>query len=85
MRDRVVLHVVEQQAGLEQDEILGVRFDEINRRTAAVLTRVGIGIVAVGEEDDLHVQSFFEDQIDPAQRGLDARRVAVVQDGDVLV
>ena len=49
-----------------------------------MLPGVGVRVVAVGDEDHLHVHAFLQDQVDAAEGGVDAGRVAVVHDGDVL-
>ena len=49
----------------------------------AMALGVGVGVVAIGEEDDADVHAFGEEEVDGTEGGLDASGVAVVEDGDV--
>jgi len=79
---RVVAHVLHQQGGLEDEEVLCVAREVIADLAAAVFLGVAVRILALGEGDDLHVEALLQDEVDAAQAGLHARRIAIVEDGD---
>ncbi len=43
-----------------------------------------IGVLGLGQQHDAHVHALLEDHVDTAQRRMDTRRIAVVDDRDVL-
>ena len=47
------------------------------------LVDVTIGIFAIGQEQQPEVETFLQHHIQPTEGGLDASRVAVVEDRDV--
>ena len=75
---RVARRLGQQQPGLERDEIFLVRQDEIAQFGRVVLAGERVGVVPVRQQHDPHVQTVFQDHVDPAQRGFDAGAVAVV-------
>ena len=80
----VVAALAEQQVGLKLDKVGLVSVDVV-----AVLLRVAaackrVGVFAVGQQQHFHVHALFEQHVDTAQTGFDARAVAVVKHRDVF-
>ena len=82
--DWVAAGIVEQQVGLEADEVHFVRVDIILIICRIVLAGEAVRIVAVGQEDDFDVHTFFEQHVDAAEGSLDTGHVAVIKHGDVV-
>ena len=60
-----------------------VGLDEIHQFRGADFFGIRIRVVTIREQDHLHVHAFFQDQVDPAERRFDTRRIAIIQDRDV--
>ncbi len=82
--DGVVLRLLHQQLRLEGDEIDLVGLDVLLHLGGAVRTGERVGILGFGQQHDAHVHPLGQDHVDAADRGVDARRIAVVDDRDVL-
>ncbi len=80
----VALGVAEQQPRLEGQEVLLVGADVLLHLGGRVAAGERVGVLGLGQQHHAHVHPLPEDHVDAAQRGVDARRVAVVDDGDVL-
>ena len=46
--------------------------------------RERVGVLGLGQQHHAHVHPLFQDHVDTTQRGVDTRRIAVVDDRDVL-
>ena len=42
----------------------------------------GVGVFAIGEQDDLDAEALFEQEINPTQCSFDPCGIAIIEDGD---
>ena len=77
------MRLAQQQLRLEREEILLVLTDVGLHLRCAVRTGERVGVVLGWQQHHPHVHALLEDHVDAPQRGMDARRVAVVDHGDV--
>ena len=80
---RIVSGILAQQGGFEANEIGLVLFDIADELGGVVVLSIAIGIFAVGQKNDLHVESFFEEHIYSSQRRMNTCGIAVIEHGDV--
>ena len=83
LADGVVLNVFQQHACLESDEILLMVVEVLLQLRRAVFLGVAVRVLAVGKQDHAHMHTLFEQQAHGTEGSLDARGVAIVEDGDV--
>ena len=69
---------------LELYEVGLVFLDVLAELVGSVFPCEGVGVVAVGQQHDLHVHAFLQQHVGTAQCRLDACGVAVVEQHDVL-
>ena len=70
---------LEQQVCLELDEVCLMRFDIVAELLRRVLLRETVGVVAVWQQQNLHVHALGQQHVDATDRGVYAGGVAVVK------
>jgi len=84
-QDRIVIRFSKQELCFKSDEV-GLSFPDIFLWTLRCLLFLNmIRIFAIGQEDNLYIHSFFEDQVDTPDRRFDTGGITIIQDGDVLM
>ena len=81
---RVGARLVGEQLSFELQEVLRIVVDGAVQRVAANFLGVGVGIVAVGKENDLDRHAFRQQHVNAPKRGANPCGVAVKNDGDML-
>ena len=79
---RVAL-VLQQQVGLELNEVGLVFLDVFPEVAGGVFSGEGVGVVAIGQEQNLEVHALAEEHVGASECGMDAGSVAVVEQDDV--
>ncbi len=79
----IVLRFIQQQSGLERDEIIRIGGNKPFQIGRTVLARVRIRVFSIREEHHLHIHPLFQDHINPPERGFDPGRISIIKDGNV--
>ena len=82
--DRVVFGVLQQQIGLETDEIFGVVGQIFCDVLDGVVLHEGVGVVFGRKNNYAYIHALFQNHVGATQRGMNACGVAVVEYGDVF-